>query len=235
MPAPTYNNSTVESLHISQGVGDVTTPHTIEVISGRVYCQEHDCGRGFSSKTHLESHVKFFHSGRPEFVEAREGVPSSSKDVVERSAERPPEYHTSTSTVTPPHVGERMTQENRDPHPSARVLVPTLSAGGRQNIDSVVESAGTRSRIPTGPSASTLAGINTQPRMALPTTGVLSLDCRVCEAPPMITTKPTVTTCGHLFCSECITKHVVSTSRCPVCNSSLLLYCLFALDLQVAS
>ena len=28
---------------------------------GRFYCQEHDCGRGFSSEAHLESHARFFH------------------------------------------------------------------------------------------------------------------------------------------------------------------------------
>jgi hypothetical protein len=33
---------------------------------------------------------------------------------------------------------------------------------------------------------------------------------------------------------RCITQHVVSTSRCPVCNSSLLLYCLFKLDLPAS-
>jgi len=27
----------------------------------RFYCQEYDCGKGFSSKAHLESHTRFFH------------------------------------------------------------------------------------------------------------------------------------------------------------------------------
>lgn len=35
-----------------------------EVKSGRFYCQEHDCGRGFSSKEYLESHMRYFHSRR---------------------------------------------------------------------------------------------------------------------------------------------------------------------------
>lgn len=29
--------------------------------TGRFYCQEYDCGRGFSSNEHLDSHLKFFH------------------------------------------------------------------------------------------------------------------------------------------------------------------------------
>jgi len=35
--------------------------------------------------------------------------------------------------------------------------------------------------------------------------------------------------------SRCITQHVMSTSRCPVCKNALLLYCLFKLDLPVSS
>ena len=34
---------------------------------------------------------------------------------------------------------------------------------------------------------------------------------------------------------RCITQRVMSTSRCPVCDNALLLYCLFKLDLQVSS
>ena len=30
----------------------------------------------------------------------------------------------------------------------------------------------------------------------------LHLRCRMCNAPPTVATRPTVTTCGHLFCSE---------------------------------
>ena len=163
---------------------------------------------------------------------------SSSKDAVERSAERPLEHYLSTSTVTPLAQGTDS---------SVRTHVPNLG-DGYQGIDSVVGSAGKQSEtsIETPPSIRT--AISTQQT----TTGTLSLDCRMCEAPPTVTTEPTVTTCGHLFCSEyvsripdsvirrlillrCITQHVASTSRCPVCNSSLLLYCLFKLDLPVTS
>jgi len=30
----------------------------------------------------------------------------------------------------------------------------------------------------------------------------LSLRCRMCDAPPTVGAQPTVTMCGHLFCSE---------------------------------
>ena len=38
----------------------------------RFYCQEYDCGKGFSSKTHLESHTRFFHPKKVRII-----VPSS--------------------------------------------------------------------------------------------------------------------------------------------------------------
>lgn len=80
----------------------------------------------------------------------------------------------------------------------------------------------------------------------------LSLQCRICDAPPTVGTRPTVTMCGHLFCSEyvlripatrtlgslytrCITRRLMSTSRCPVCDDALLLHCLFKLDLPALS
>ena len=44
----------------SQGAAEIVS-HTNEAILGRFYCQEYDCGRGFSSKVHLESHMRVFH------------------------------------------------------------------------------------------------------------------------------------------------------------------------------
>lgn len=43
---------------------------------------------------------------------------------------------------------------------------------------------------------------------------------------------PTMTTCGHLFCYECISNIVMEKSHCPECNAPTLLYCLFRMDLS---
>jgi len=234
--APAPADGMTELLHRPQGADDITVSLTNETVSGRVYCQEHDCGRGFSSEAHLESHMRFFHSKQPkQIVEFWKGVSPSPNGVVGRSAGQPPEDHPSTSTVTHPYVGERVTWGDRDLRPSVGARVPNLQVGGCQGVDPMAENAGRRSEIPTGPPPSTQGGANTQPKTESPTTNIHPLCCRMCEAPPTVTTQPTVTTCGHLFCSECITQHVVSASRCPVCNSCLLLYCLFKLDLPVTS
>jgi hypothetical protein len=34
----------------------------------RFYCPEHDCGRGFSSEVHLETHARFFHPKKVEVI-----------------------------------------------------------------------------------------------------------------------------------------------------------------------
>ncbi|KII91321.1 hypothetical protein PLICRDRAFT_38071 [Plicaturopsis crispa FD-325 SS-3] len=67
-------------------------------------------------------------------------------------------------------------------------------------------------------------------RETLPTPKVSPLHCRICRKDPCIDT--TATMCGHIFCSRCITDEIVSTSRCPVCSTTTLLYCLFRLDLS---
>ncbi|KAF9003372.1 hypothetical protein BDQ17DRAFT_1305722 [Cyathus striatus] len=56
------------------------------------------------------------------------------------------------------------------------------------------------------------------------------LHCRHCKRE---TCKDiTATMCGHIFCYDCITEQVVKNSRCPVCATPTLLYCLFRLDLK---
>jgi len=225
-PGSTHTNGTVELLHAPHGIGGSLTNETP---SGRVYCPEYECGRGFSSKEHLESHMRFFHSKR---IVDMGG--SSSTAVVQGFVGQPPEYPPSTS-VTPPHEVERVTQGNHAPHPSVGTCALSLSVAERQEINSQGVNAGTRPEAPIQSSLSTHGDVNVRSESKSPATNILSLHCRMCDAPPTATTQPTVTTCGHLFCSECITGHVVSTSRCPVCNSTLLLYCLFKLDLLVKS
>ncbi|KIM42146.1 hypothetical protein M413DRAFT_128042 [Hebeloma cylindrosporum] len=55
------------------------------------------------------------------------------------------------------------------------------------------------------------------------------LHCRVCLADSC--DDITASMCGHIFCNRCITDAVIKTSRCPVCMTPTLLYCLFRLDL----
>lgn len=67
------------------------------------------------------------------------------------------------------------------------------------------------------------------------TNGTSSLSpyhCRICRRETC--EDLTTTTCGHLFCNACITDAVIRDSRCPVCKSAVLLYCLFRIDTTVA-
>ena len=50
------------------------------------------------------------------------------------------------------------------------------------------------------PPTGTQGDINVPPAVTASTP--LSLQCRMCNASPTVGTRPTVTVCGHLFCSE---------------------------------
>lgn len=228
---PTYANDATRLLQISHNTNDTATFNTNESTSGRVYCQEPDCGRGFSSETYLGPHTKFFHQGEPKQIEGEKEPASPSKDVTERSA-GPRSHQGPLNPSIPgsalPHAGERA--DDRDLRPSGGTGV-SQPGSGCQGVDPVVENSTkeTGIAVESPPSIEGIIDTVTQPKTAPPT---LPLNCRVCNAPPTVTTQPAVTTCGHLFCIECIAQHVSSTSRCPVCNSSLLLYCIFKLDLS---
>ena len=79
---------------------------------------------------------------------------------------------------------------------------------GSQGIGSVAENVGKQSEISIEPSPSTHGGADTQPKTVSATTGILSLHCMMCEEPPRVTTQPTVTTCGHIFCSEYVPRRL---------------------------
>ncbi|KAI6158597.1 hypothetical protein EDD17DRAFT_1005362 [Pisolithus thermaeus] len=57
-----------------------------------------------------------------------------------------------------------------------------------------------------------------------------SYHCRICLKD--CCDEPTTTTCGHLFCYECISNSIMDDPHCPECNAPTLLYCLFRMDLS---
>ncbi|KAI6021805.1 hypothetical protein BKA83DRAFT_4287848 [Pisolithus microcarpus] len=57
-----------------------------------------------------------------------------------------------------------------------------------------------------------------------------SYHCRVCLKDTC--DDPTTTTCGHLFCYECISNSIMDDPHCPECNAPTLLYCLFRMNLS---
>ncbi|KAF8156785.1 hypothetical protein B0H34DRAFT_750660 [Crassisporium funariophilum] len=79
------------------------------------------------------------------------------------------------------------------------------------------------------PIVETLAVSPTTPVAASPKPNPHPLHCRVCLADSC--DDITASMCGHVFCNRCITDVVIKTSRCPVCMTPTLLYCLFRLDL----
>ena len=136
-------------------------------------------------------------------MEVRDEASSPSKDAVVR-----PTVHPLESAFAPTQVvGERMIRESC----SSRTCIGTHESNlgsGSQGTDSVAENSGKQSEISIEPSPLTSGGVDTQPKTASPTSDILSLHCRMCEEPPRAVTKPTVTTCGHLFCSEYVPRRL---------------------------
>ncbi|KAF9788544.1 hypothetical protein BJ322DRAFT_1106523 [Thelephora terrestris] len=209
---------------------DSATGSTHNLTLGRFYCQEHDCGRGFSSEAHLESHTRFFHQTKPAQTTAgEEGANPSPKNIpeeAEESVKTSPAH--STSTVGSSESGEYTLHDLLHTPSPAEAPALTLPQEGHQVIPS---SAGMSVQGAFGSSATTPGEVSAPP--AVTTSSPLSFRCRMCDAPPTVCMRPTATMCGHVFCYECITQHVTSTPRCPVCDGALLLYCLFKLDLPV--
>lgn len=189
---------------------------------GRFYCQEYDCGKGFSLEAHLNSHTRFFHpkkvgnglpSGgaglmslgkRSQIQEGEKKIAAPMKDTpgtAERSSEHPPAYFSPTSTLSSLSPREHATQEIPGPPIPAGPLVITPLLEWHQVTYSNVE-AGIQNTFegPVEPQTRSLDEGNVSPSVTASTT--LSLRCRICNAPPTVVTRPTVTMCGHLFCSE---------------------------------
>lgn len=151
-----------------------------------------------------------------------QAVSSSPKDVAKRFTEHPIE-----PTFIPLQViGEPVIRDSYGPRSQVGTHAPDFG-GGYQGINSVASNAGEQSKIPIESSPSIQGGVNTQQKTASPATDILSLHCRMCEAPPTVTTQPTVTTCGHLFCSAYVlrrsgdlvrglTSHQVHNATCSI-------------------
>ena len=172
-------------------------------------------------------------------------------EVVEESAEDFLVYSPQASTISSSSSEEYEVPDGPD-MPSAAESPEPINLQeehqlGYSNVGTSIQHASTSSE---DPSTSTQGKVNI-PR-AVDAPAALSVQCRICDAPPTVDTQPTVTMCGHLFCYECvlkipsnkatrltstrcITQQVLSNSRCPVCDDALLLYCLFKLDLLVLS
>jgi len=217
-----------------QANGDSGDVGTSDPSFGWYYCQEFDCEKGFSSEAHLESHVRLFHRMKPAKAseEEKEVTPFSSytPENAEQSMGHSPVYLT--QTVSPSGSGEHTMQDI--PHLPSPVESSTsvLPQEGHQVIHS---SAGMGVQDTSGSLADSLTTTHGEVGAlpAVTTSASLSLQCRMCDAPPTIDMRPTATMCGHVFCYKCITQRVMTTPSCPVCDGALLLYCLFKLDLPV--
>jgi len=201
----------------------------------RFYCQEYDCGKGFSATTHLESHTRFFHPKKPtkttERVKEAVVLSNNIPDADEKSTGQSPAYSSPTSEIIYPLLEESTKQWSPGP---VETYVPDLPRERYQGSESDTEEFIEQAHEDLLEPPATIRG-GACATSAMTALTPLSLQCRVCDALPTVGSRPTVTMCGHLFCSECITRHVMSTSKCPVCDEALLLYCLFKLDLPVPS
>ena len=177
------------------------------------------------------------------------GPPEPSNDISygdERSIGHPPVYLSPTSSASSPHFGG-LASEGSSGH--FETNSPMLRQEADRGVEPDVEHD-TLERVGSLLEPPTIHEGRVHAAQAIAAPTLLSLQCRMCGAPPTTNTRPTATICGHLFCSEyvlripaprklyslcirCITQRVMSTPRCPVCDNALLLYCLFKLDLPV--
>lgn len=194
------------------------------------YCQEHDCGSCFPSEARLRSHVMWFHPKTTEEKDvgaSSDGIP----EVVGKSTEKTPAHLSWIPSISSPGR-ERAMQDS--PHTPSLGETP-VAVPPQEGYRPLRSSAGVGIQYAPGnlvnSPRTTRGNVAILPTTTTPTS--LSLQCRMCDAPPTVDTRPTITTCGHLFCYGCITRYVVSNSRCPVCDDALLMYCLFKLDLPM--
>ncbi|ESK96307.1 myc-associated zinc finger [Moniliophthora roreri MCA 2997] len=188
------------------------------------------------------------------------GVASPSSPVVSIPARRSPTSAPALIYTTvrggspsPPsssiHAGERPAE--LDDYPSSRSSTLSCSSPDLSNYTFGNDMLSMESPLPFSPlesgiPTSAMSTINALQRKTLGdrlhrgytpvsvrrkvTTPSLSVHCRQCGKDSC--DDPTATMCGHLFCYRCITEQVIRTSRCPVCATPNLLYCIFRLHLS---
>jgi len=182
--------------------------------------------RGFSSKTQLESHTRFFHPKKVSGAFTPHKAKADTAPVAHTNHERrerssPRGYTTIDGTLA--YIFFASTEER-------------VTCGGPEPPGPVESSL--------GPPTVIQDDVTVPPAVTASTP--LSLQCRICGT-PAVGTQPAVTMCGHLFYSEyvlkiprstavrlynrCITQHIMSTSSCPVRDDAQLLYCSFKLGL----
>lgn len=125
-------------------------------------------------------------------------LPNHIPDADEKSPEHFPAYFSPTSTTSFPNTEEPVIQGSSGP---VENLVPVPSRERDQSVELDTgngEQQTNESLL--DPPATAQSGVQVTPTVAASTP--LSLQCRMCDAPPTIGTRPTVTMCGHLFCSE---------------------------------
>ena len=161
------------------------------------------------------SHIRFFHptnvSGcftipdqrpmsrqptKPTEGEEDVGAPSNNLPSPGEQSTKPSSvYFSPPSTVSSPSSEEGATWGNLSPLGSVETPVPVLPPRGRQDTSLNVAGRDVQQEFenyiePPAPTAST----------------PLSLQCRMCGAFPTVSSRPTATMCGHIFCSECVSK-----------------------------
>jgi hypothetical protein len=125
------------------------------------------------------------------------GIP----EMAEKSPGYPPAYISSTSSLNSPSPGMRASQENPDPpspvEPPAPFPLPQLEQATYSNVG-----VGTQDTFGSSIESPSTSQVEANAPPAVTASTALSLRCRMCNVSPTVATRPTVTTCGHLFCSE---------------------------------
>ena len=144
------------------------------------------------------------------------GATITSNSVPEESQpslELLPSYFSPPPTVGPDFLREQVTQDSPDPPGSAEAPFSVLP----QEVyrEASLDAAEDTQQVFKNLDIADRDHVDVTPVMTDSTP--LSLQCRMCDAPPTVGTRPTVTTCGHLFCSRCVLRSldeaVVFTSR----------------------
>ena len=122
--------------------------------------------------------------------------------MTEQPTDDPPEYSSVISKVGSTGLEERAAKASPNPPHPAETSGLVFSLGRRKGADL---NAGQDVQERLGRFADPLTtahGNISVPALTAAAPLMPSLRCRMCNATQTVATRPTVTTCGHLFCSE---------------------------------